>query len=98
MLSLWMDLPLTVQQASCITGLSETKIRDEIKSGRLPGKSDGKLYLISSESLRQWYASLPDAAESEQRRDAPLPTKRKGAGVGDGQQKTTLHPRLRDSV
>lgn len=52
---------LTVTEAAEAAGVGPTKIRQEIKSGRLTARRAGKLLLIAIDDLRAWLDSLPTA-------------------------------------
>jgi excisionase family DNA binding protein len=57
---------LTVNAAAEAADVGPTKIRQEIKSGRLVAHRAGKLLLILIDDLRRWLDSLPryDAAKA----------------------------------
>ena len=55
-------LLLNVPDAAALANVGQTKIRAEIKSGRLQARKAGKLFLITPEDLRTWIAELPRVA------------------------------------
>jgi excisionase family DNA binding protein len=55
-------LLLNVAEAAVTAGVGSTKIRAEIKSGRLPARKLGKLILLSIDDLRAWIDGLPRVA------------------------------------
>ena len=72
-LSVWMELPLTLGEASRVTGYPESTLRDRMKSGSLEGRRDGKLYVTTTEALIRWYSALPDAKRETEAEKAPKP-------------------------
>jgi excisionase family DNA binding protein len=48
-----------VHDAAQIAHVGPTKIRAEIKAGRLAARKAGKLILIMSEDLQAWLEALP---------------------------------------
>jgi excisionase family DNA binding protein len=55
-------LALNVIDAATKARVGQTKIRAEIKSGRLQARRAGKLFLITPEDLSAWLHSLPKVA------------------------------------
>jgi excisionase family DNA binding protein len=55
-------LLLNVAEAAVTAGVGTTKIRSEIKAGRLPARQLGKLILLSIDDLRTWIDGLPRVA------------------------------------
>jgi excisionase family DNA binding protein len=52
-------LSLNVVDAAVEAGVGQTKIRSEIKSGRLVAHRAGKLVLITRKDLTAWLEALP---------------------------------------
>jgi excisionase family DNA binding protein len=55
-------LALNVIDAATKARVGQTKIRAEIKSGRLQARRAGKLFLITPDDLSAWLHSLPRVA------------------------------------
>jgi hypothetical protein len=55
-------LMLNVVDAATKARVGQTKIRQEIKAGRLVARKAGKLFLITIEDLRSWIDNLPRVA------------------------------------
>lgn len=53
---------LSINAAAEAADVGPTKIRQEIKAGRLIARRAGKLLLISIDDLRAWINSLPQYA------------------------------------
>ncbi len=53
---------LGVAEAAEAAGCGPTKIREEIKNGRLPARKLGKLVMIAIEDLRAYVDNLPRVA------------------------------------
>jgi excisionase family DNA binding protein len=57
-------LSYNINGAAEVANVGPTKIRQEIKAGRLVARRAGKLLLISIDDLRAWLNSLPRYEEA----------------------------------
>ena len=53
--------PVAHQEASALTGIGLTSIREAISSGDLKAKKHGRRTIILPDDLRVWLKTLPDA-------------------------------------
>ena len=56
------QLSLNIEKAAVSANVGQTKIRQEIKAGRLVARRAGKLLLITVEDLKAWNDNLPRIA------------------------------------
>jgi excisionase family DNA binding protein len=56
------QLSLNIEKAAVSANVGQTKIRQEIKAGRLVARRAGKLLLITVEDLKAWIDNLPRIA------------------------------------
>jgi len=67
-----MRIAFSVQEAALSAGVGLTKLREEIRNGRLQAHRLGARVLISSDDLANWLAALPShrrATPAEQPRE-----------------------------
>src|SRR5206468_11440733 len=57
-------LSVSPEEASALTGIGLTSIREAISSGDLKAKKHGRRTIILPDDLRVWLKKLPDARES----------------------------------
>ncbi|KYK48145.1 hypothetical protein A1D31_00010 [Bradyrhizobium liaoningense] len=54
-------LSLSTEEASALTGIGLTSIREAISSGKLDARKHGKRTIILPDDLRAWLRTLPKA-------------------------------------
>lgn len=62
---LWERLSVSPEEASALTGIGLTSIREAISSGDLNAKKHGRRTIIIPNDLRVWLNALPDAARGD---------------------------------
>jgi excisionase family DNA binding protein len=63
-------LSVSPEEASALTGIGLTSIREAISNGDLRAKKHGRRTIILPDDLRRWLKALPDASEPIEQRPA----------------------------
>ncbi|MGA2994368.1 helix-turn-helix domain-containing protein [Bradyrhizobium sp.] len=58
-------LSVSSEEASALTGIGLTAIREAISSGNLKAKKHGRRTIVLPEDLRVWLKMLPDAPQAD---------------------------------